>query len=260
MAAPTFVTASTGSTDATGAWAHTSAVPSAVGNVYIVQVLIDGVAGGTVSIDSVTNAENLAGTDNVLLEFPDLYAVGSPQAGNQKLWIGRSTSTSAMVITGSNTSGDDLYIRAYEFTNVSTGTTLATVIEETTAGTVTNGAATSATCADTSVTTLGVDRLACNFGAITDDASGIALFAGATGGTWAHFQSYETAGGTDGTVFFEDAAMATAGTINGGSDTITSLPWGVVGFALIGTTVAGSFIEIKDPWPALQAVKRASTW
>ena len=33
--------------------------------------------------------------------------------------------------------------------------------------------------------------------------------------------------------------LASAGTIDGGSDTVVSAAWGVVGFALIGTTVGG---------------------
>jgi len=53
MAAPTYITASTGSTDAGGAWSHTAAAPSAAGNILIVQVVQDGTGANTISIDSV---------------------------------------------------------------------------------------------------------------------------------------------------------------------------------------------------------------
>lgn len=149
--------------------------------------------------------------------------------------------------------GDDVYYRFYEFQDVSAGTTLATVIENGTAGTTAAERATSTTCNDVGVTTLGADRLACNFGALSDDAMGIAVFAGMTGGTWGDFQSFETATGTDATIFAEFATMASAGTIDGGSDTITSIGWAVIGFALIGTTVAATlvlqpgFVNFNDP-------------
>jgi hypothetical protein len=212
-------------------------------------MLIDGTASDPGAVTG-TNIENLAGTDNVytfLVGGTTNAPVGNPAAASQYIYIGRSLSTSAPTASGSNASGDDFYWRFYEFTDCSTGTTLATVIENATAGSFVNGAATSATCADTGVTTIGVDRLACNFGAINDDLSGIAVFAGATGGTWAHFQLFEDSTGTDGTVFFEDAAMPTAGTIDGGTDAITSLAWGVIGFALIGTTVVSSAASLVLP-------------
>ena len=238
MAAPTFVQAATGATDAGGTWSYgASANSTAVGNLFVAQILQDGTTNGAITGVVGITIEDLTGTDDLWTQViggnaDGSFPVGSAAAGRQFLWLGRSINLGTPIILGENSTSEDLYMRMYEFTNVSTGTTIATVLENGTAGATPNGAATSATVADTGVTTLGVDRLAVNFGAITDDASGIALFAGATGGTWAHFQSYESASGTDGTVFFEDAAMASAGTINGGTDTIVSLPWGVVGFAL----------------------------
>jgi hypothetical protein len=245
MAAPTFVAASTGSQDVAGAWTATCHAPGAAGRIIILQFLADGTNASVPTISSTTNIEDLAGTDGAWTQITAAAGedVGSAKTGSQHLYIGRSLSTSAPVVTGANVGGDDVYWRFYEFQDVNTGTTLAAVIENSSAGAIVNGAATSTTCSDTGVTTLGVDRLACNFGALSDDAMGIALFTGMTGGTWAHFQSFETGTGTDGTIFFEDAAMATAGTIDGGSDTITSIGWGVIGFALIGTTVAGSTYE-----------------
>jgi hypothetical protein len=196
VAAPSYVNASTGSTDATGAWSHTSAAPAAAGNILLVQVLQDGTA-ADVAIDSVTNAENLAGTDNILTKIGE-FNVGSAVAASQHLWIGRALSTSAMVITGSNAGGDDVYVRVYEFKDVNTGTAITDVIENGTAGSTANSAGTGTTVSDAAVTTLGVDRLILNLVAANDDVA-IAAFTGETGGDWREMVAeYVDAGGTDG--------------------------------------------------------------
>ena len=231
-----FVTASAGATDAGGTWSYTTTAPGAAGNLIIVQVLQDGTsANNAITITSATNVEDLAGTDSVFTALAATGSdVGSAAAGYQYIFLGRSLNTSAIVITGGNSGTNDIYVRAYEFSGVSVGTTLATVIEETTAGNFANGAGTSTTCADTSVTTLGPNRLALNFVALTDDGMELAAFAGETGGDWTlPVAIYESATGTDGTLGLNTAAIATAGTINGGTDTITSIAWGVIGFALI---------------------------
>lgn len=232
MAAPVYVTASTGSTDAGGAWTHTAAAPGAAGRVLIVQVVQDGTGANTISVDSVTNAEALDGTDGVLTSIGE-FNIGSAVAASQHLWIGRSLNTSAMVITGGNTGTDDLYIRVYEFSGVSTGTTLATVIENVTAGATTTGAGTSTTVADAAVTTMGPNRLALNFIGFNDDLTGFTgSFTSETGGDWTSVASYGTSTGTDGALNLNTATIAAAGTIDGGTMTITSMAWGCVGFAL----------------------------
>lgn len=231
MAAPTYVTASTGSTDAGGAWSHTSAAPTAAGNVYIVQVVQDGTGADTIGISSVTNAENLAGTDNVLTSIGE-FNIGSAVTASQHLWIGRALNTSAMVITGTNSGTDDLYIRVYEFSGVSTGTTLDTVIENATAGATTTGAGTGTTVSDASVQTLGPNRLALNFIGTDDDLTVGGSFTSETGGDWTSVASYGTSTGTDAALNLNTATIASAGTIDGGTYTISSMGWGVVGFAL----------------------------
>ena len=55
MAAPTYVKASTGTTDASGAWSHTGMTPAAAGNIIILQVLVDGTTAGIPTVTSVTN-------------------------------------------------------------------------------------------------------------------------------------------------------------------------------------------------------------
>jgi hypothetical protein len=203
LAAPSFIAASTGTTDTGGAWSHTTAAPGAAGRLIIVHVLQDGNAAGgvAVSISSATNVTNLAGAANSFTSLGSFFVgpVLTPTAYHY-LFMGRSTGTSAIVITGANSQTDDIYIRAYEFSNVSTGTTADLVYENASAGSLALGGATSGTIADVSVQTLGPDRLALNFIAINDD-NAQAAFTGETGGDWTEaVAEYADSGGTDGSI------------------------------------------------------------
>jgi hypothetical protein len=199
-----------------------------VGDVLVFQILQDG-TGADLTLTS-TNAEDLAGAAGALTHIGS-FQVGNPAAARQHLWIGRAVGDN-MTASFTCASGDDWYGRMYHFQGVHTGTTLADVIEHA-AGTVRTEAGTSTTVADAGIITNGPDRLVCNFVAINDDGTGFAAFTGETGGTWAlPVAIFESATGTDGTIALVTATMASAGTIDGGSDAITSDAWGVVGFAL----------------------------
>lgn len=241
MAAPTFIDAGTGVVIATGSATVSAASGGVADDLLILQVLQDGTTASAVSIAPVSSrVENLAGTDAAMTLVTDSpFSVGSPQAALQHLWIGRAVAT-LLPQVNVTTTGDDLYCRLYRFRDANLGTTLGAVIENATAGTATNGANTSTSVLDTAVTTLGADRLACNFIAVNDDNEAeLTAMVGMTGGTWAYpVAAFGSATGTDGAVALVTAAMASAGTIDGGSDAITIDGWGVVGFALIGTTVS----------------------
>jgi hypothetical protein len=246
MAAPSYVDAGTGATDAGGAWSYTCQASTAAGRVFIVHILQDGTTFSAVAVTGATNIEALDGTDNTWTAIADWSSVGG--LGLHRVYIGRSLSTSAPTISGTNSTSEDLYIRSYQFTDVSTGTTAETVFENSSAGVVLTASNTVDPISDVSVTTLGPDRLALNFVAITDD-NAISAFTGMTGGTWTEAVSeYADAAGTDGCIQLQQAAMASAGTINNGTTTHvdTADGWGVIGFALIGTTVEGS---TEDPFP-----------
>jgi hypothetical protein len=241
MAAPTLVAASGQQTDAGGAWGEVFPDSvGAIGNVFILQILQDGGTNGAVALTSSNFVNKLDGTAG--WTSIGTFAVGGSTEARQHLWIGRATSTTAAQApgaTGTNSTSEDLYIRFYEFQDVSTGTTLATVIENGSAGATVNSTGTSATASDASVQTLGTDRLAVNFVAVNDD-NAIAQFSGQSGGTWTETAEYAEPSGTDGAIQLQRAAMASAGTIDGGTASITdSDAWGVVGFALIGTTADG---------------------
>jgi hypothetical protein len=233
MAAPGFEGVLAGATDAGGAWTY--AAGGAVGNVIIFQVLQDGATAGAVTLTATVAIVALDGTANAMT-YVGAFQVGGTSLAIQHLWVGRISAAGAKSISGGNSTSEDLYMRAYEFNTVSTGTTLATVIENVTAAATTTSEGTSATASDASVTTIGPDRLALNFLAINDD-NAFAGFSGESGGPWTNLAGYADAGGTDGAVYLSYCQKAAAGTIDGGTGSITdSDAWGVVGFALIGTT------------------------
>jgi hypothetical protein len=82
--------------------------------------------------------------------------------------------------------------------------------------------ASSTTVQDYDLTTLGTNRLACNFFGIPND-SAIAAFTGETGGDWVEaVAEYTTDLGTDGCLQLQISDMPTAGTIAGGTTTIST--------------------------------------
>lgn len=198
MSAPFFVQASTGATDATGAFTFTGTAVGTVGDIVILHIVVDGTGAISWGTLSATNINALDGTANTWTLI-GTFNIGSATNAQHRLYIGRRTSASSAptFTTTANTSGDDVYGRMYDFGGVSAGTTLATVIENSSAGGTASEVGTSATIADAGVTTLGSDRLALNFVGGNDDNL-IDTFAGMTGGVWAEaVAEYAEAGGTD---------------------------------------------------------------
>lgn len=234
MAAPAFVAAGTGAVITASSGTVGGHTPSA-GNIVILQVLVDGASSGLSISGGGSNFESLAGTDGELTHITGLplaNAVGSPTAGDQYLGIGRALG-GALTSGTLTTDTQDMYGRWYEFSGVHTGTSLSDVIENSSAGSMANGAGTGTSVSDTGVTTLGADRLACNFYAVNDD-NAVPDFTGESGGDWTVQASFASATGTDGAIGLLLAEIASAGTINGGSSSMSASDgWGVVGFALI---------------------------
>lgn len=246
MALPSYVQACAGVTDAGGAFEFAGAGAWGANltpdNIVIYQILQDGVESGTITGGTGLPAgmSDLAGTVDQAT-FIGTFDVGSAVAARQHIWIARCNSsvTNSARFPGGNSGTDDVYCRAYEFTDVNIGTTLADVIENATAGTATSGVATNNTVADVVVETLGVDRLALQFVAVNDDN---ALGAFSAGG-WSEIAAGEfaTATGTDGCIDLYTQNAATAGTYGGSGQIVMGAAdaWGIVAFALIGTTAAG---------------------
>jgi hypothetical protein len=248
MAAPTFVQAAGGGLGQVGSVSFPVSGPTGtVGNVVLLGVMSDG-TGGAPTASATSRVSNLAGTTSSLTTIGTVD-VGSAAAASLSAFIGRINTTGTYSVTVTlNGSGNDVYCEFWEFTNVNSGSTLADVIENTTAGTYTSGAGTSNTIADAAVVTIGADRLAVNLIGVNDD-NAIDAMTGMTGGTWSEPSAdYGSATGTDGQVGVQIAAMASAGTINGGTDVMAaSDAWGVMGFALIGTTSASAPSLIWQP-------------
>ena len=217
MAIPSFVQASTGTTDATGTFTFTGVATGTIGDVVIVHIVVDGSGAISWGALSGTNINDLAGSANVWTEIGTFHAGAAVQ---QRIFIGRRTSASAAptFTAAANTSGDDVYGRMYEFTDVSAGTTLTTVIENATAGgTSTSGATASGTIADASVQTLGPDRLALNFIGINDDNAIDVLASSGLQGWTEPTPEYADATGTDASVGIQTAFPASINTGQGTS-------------------------------------------
>jgi len=260
MAAPTFVSAGTGAIWQSGAGVTASLAGTTAGNLILLQVLVDTGTGDAVTLGSITNLENLAGTDGAMTTISDVGTSATVNGlgtiggdGANYLYAGRSLGGTVSLTATGGAVGFDLYFRLYEFTNVNAGTALSDIMEnagsEGNASGAGNGiwrANREATAAvtDQQVITNGADRLAVQLIAVNDD-NPLVAFTGMTGGTWTEpVAEFASATGTDGAIGINVATMASAGTINGGSQTMAAAdPWNVIGFALI-PPAAGA---VSDP-------------
>jgi len=232
MAAPAFVADNTGN-----AFTGTSHAPSlggaTIGNLIMIISLQDGTAANNLTFSSATGIEALDGTDNTVTTLSGSpFVVGNPTAARLHIFLGRATAATVSPIWTQG--ADDHYTKIVEFSGVNAGTTQADILENGSAGGTSANFGTGTTVNAQSVVTLGADRLAIHVIGINDDLTGLAAFAGESGGDWILPAAiFESGTGTDGTIALMTADMPSAGTISGGSDTITSDAWGVCAFALI---------------------------
>lgn len=240
MAAPSFVQANAGAASTTG-----NIIPNGLsgtaGNILILHVVVDGAANTYPGTWTGSNFEALDGTDGQLTLI-GTYNIGGTSASH-RLYIGRFLGGLAQPQMVSSSGTTDVFVRMYEFTGVNTGTTLAAVLEQ--EGSV-NG--TSNTIAGVDITTGGADRLCLQFVAVNDD-NALDAFTGNSGGTWAEaVAEYADAAGTDAALGLQIATLASAGTITGGTDTMSASDgWGVVGFALLPVAGGGGTAHSLTP-------------
>lgn len=254
MAIPTFFTrpnvGQVTGTSGTAAVALATA-SCAVNDMVLLAVLQDG-TGADATISAIGSPlADLAGTTSAATKIGTTFAVGSAAVAKIHIWLMRVAAATDTNTTLNSSDGNDLYWGYWVYRDVSIGTTLATVIENVTAGSTASDAATNATVADAGVTTLGVDRLAIQVIGISDDNAQVA-FTSETGGDWTESTGeHASATGTDGSIGVQHAAMASAGTINGGTFTQADATdgWGTVGFAFIGTTSETPASLLYDPQP-----------
>jgi len=218
-------------------------------------ILMHTIVRGTVqdhTFTNITNLENAAGTDNLLSGVISGRSLGNPITSNQQIHLARvmaNGTVSVDLVVGA--SGEDMFSRMFEFSGASLGTTVATVLENG-AGVGDDGNGfTNTTVTDFQVVTNGNDRLALNFVGI-DNNQATTAFTGETGGDWTEVVAeFASATGATATLQLQSAAMSTAGTIDGGTFTITSAGWNVMGTAII---------PIPPPGPGLRTSASPLRW
>lgn len=157
--------------------------------------------------------------------FAPLYGPDSSGTGRQWIYYKFATGTESGTITVDQSGATCAIGRMYAFRNVA----LSSFTEGGGFGT---GAV--ATISAQAVTTTNVKRLAVSF-VFVNDNNAVGSFTGETGGDWTEaVAQFTTTSGSDGCVQLQTATMASAGTITGGSYTMSAAdPWGVRAFALI---------------------------
>lgn len=245
MAVPVFVQASAGTAILTGT-GTVSLTGCVAGNLLVAAIFERGLNGDFSGPSSVTNINNLAGSSGID-GVASNRGVGSGAGVSQGfIYAGRvaANGTCSFQLTV-GASGNDLFIVLYEISGVATGTTAASVFENA-GGQFSGEANTNTTVVDCAVVTNAADRLALNFVWIVSNQA-IAAFTGQSGGTWSEaVAEFTSASGATATMQLQKAAMASAGTIDGGTATITSAAWGCVGTAIIGAAGGPTSVNVSD--------------
>jgi hypothetical protein len=158
-------------------------------------------------------------------DFTKLYGPDSTGTGRQWIYYKFSNGTETGEITVTIGGGACKIARMYAFRNVARSSF-------TEGGSF--GSGTGATISAQSVTTTGVNRLAVSF-VFVNDKNAVGSFTGESGGNWTEATNeFTTDQGSNGCVQLQTATMPSAGTISGGSYTMTAAdPWGVRAFELI---------------------------
>ncbi len=238
MAAPVFVQASAGTvvTTGTGTLSRTGCV---AGNVVFFVWVEDGASADS-SIGNHSNVSLISSGAANDSEFFQRVVMGS--AANLWVFVGRVTANgtvSADLTVGG--SGADLFGVIYEFSGVraTVGAVQDRSITENGAGDYYDFASGSSTSiAMPTLIGTGTERLAVTFIGVNANRA-LAASTGETGGDWTEpVAEFASGSGTAATVGIQTSALG-AGTISGGTITITSSAWGTLGFALIPVGATG---------------------
>lgn len=166
---------------------------------------------------------------------------GPDSNGASRQWIfAKSASGSesgSLTIDTNQGAGILAFAQIHRFTDWKNDATMANNFE----GLVFESSAGSTTVSDAGVTTSGADRLAVNFISLGNSLA-MASFTGETGGDWTEaVAEARTTTANNGTLQLQTAGMASAGTVDGGSQTISgSTGWGIHGFAILPVSSGGS--------------------
>lgn len=241
MAAPTYVSAGAGKADGTSATTTTFAYPAspASGDLMVFHM----------------GLENTTSTVTTPSGWTSKWATDDSTDASTIRWrtyfhVSDGTESGNLTVTHSSTSNIRIG-RIYLFRG--------TVAD---ASTVDEGAATtsgnSTTISMPSVTTTAADRLVVALVGNNDNGALVSA-TGESGGDWTEtVAEFTTASGGNGGLQLQTSAMAAAGTISGGSQTVSSVGWRVRAFALKPLSTAktsSGFVNFQDPGWMLKAFR-----
>lgn len=227
--AVTFVQAGTGLTVASGI-ATLDITGATAGNLLVFHIQYAGLTDDWTYSDH-NNIQRLDGTLNDIDSIINGAQVGATRL--HAFQTARVTANGTCSVTANvGASGEDLFARIYEFSGASLGTSVDTVFEGDNAPGWSVSSGTGTTVSDAGITTLGPNRLALQCVALASNQA-IGDFTGESGGDWTEAAEYQSAAAVTGTLQLQTAPIASAGTINGGTVTVSSIAWGVLGTAII---------------------------
>ncbi len=182
----------------------------------------DAGGGSWANFSTSVNIENLAG----VTPGSTTWVNTSPK----QIFMGRVVADGTVSRDHTAAGGVATIARIYEFSGVSPGVNTTEVWE----ASGESGPSTNTTILDRGVTTLGLHRLA--FQLVNVRSSQVLpAFTGETGGDWTEAAQFN---GTTLSQQLQIAPMTNVGTIDGGSATIVSAYWSVLGLALIPRTTS----------------------
>lgn len=175
-----------------------------------------------VTVRNTANSPSLP-EDFTLLYGPDTAGTAGRQWVYYKISDGTETGTITVSIDGTSTVVK--MARIYAFRNAA----MSNFVED--GGFSSSGSGSSVSAPP--VTTSGEGELVVSFVFVCDD-NAVGSFTGETGGDWQEaVPEYTTTSGEDGCIQLQTAVMISAGTISGGTYTMSaSDPWGVRAFAI----------------------------
>lgn len=229
MPLPTLIQAGTGVTVETGSGAVTLS-GATVGNLGMLHVLNDGVSSDWTRT-AISGIKDLAeAADSVTDTNAGASGgrqVGAPEEARQFVYSGRITASSVTLTMGVGAAGHDLIARWYEFEDASAGSLLSEVFCD-----HRSGGATSSSLADPPVPTWQPDCLGLAFVAVNQNEP-LGDFVGESGGTWTFVHEYASPVGSLCRIGLHTSPLATAGTLDGGVNTLAlAQAWGVYGTAI----------------------------
>ena len=214
-----FVGAGSGIERTTAGTSTVSKTGCTADNLIVVQAFFSGDSGDW-SGGNWVNIEDFQGTPN------DADSISN--AGSRFVFVGRATADGTCSFDVTRVT-DNYVARMYEFSGeiADSFPSSAGVFENINSET---GFVTSTTITAPDVTTLGANRLAMCFVGVRS-AQALTSFTGETGGDWTEtVAEYQ---GTALTIQLQTAPIAAAGTITGGTQTISSAYWLCIGTALV---------------------------